>query len=110
MILQILIVPYQSIIFIVLNNQLAKYAKFHITYNDPALVLKITPLKTYISFQAALTNLNKSMVLLMQIITWSSSLNMSNLDDMNQGTILHVITKQICSLYEAECHLQIPQD
>ena len=37
-----------SIIFIVLNNQLAKYAKFHMTYNhdnDPALVLKITPLK-----------------------------------------------------------------
>ncbi len=57
MILQTLMPPYQtnrltkvmdrilSIIFIVLNNQLAKYAKFHITYNDPALVLETTPLK-----------------------------------------------------------------
>ncbi len=29
---------------IVLNNQMAKYAKFHMTYNDLALVLEITPL------------------------------------------------------------------
>ena len=58
MILQILMVPYQtkrstkvmdrilSIIFIVLNNQLAKYVKLQMTYNDPALVLKITPLNS----------------------------------------------------------------
>ena len=34
-----------SIIFIVLNNQLAKYAKFHMSYNDTVLVLGTTPLK-----------------------------------------------------------------
>ncbi len=34
-----------SIVFIILNNQLAKNAKFHMTDNDPALVLEITPLK-----------------------------------------------------------------
>ena len=37
--------PHPTIIFVVLDNQLAKYAKFHMTYNDPALVLEITPLK-----------------------------------------------------------------
>ena len=33
-----------SIIFVVLNNQLAKYAEFHMTYNDITLVLEIFPL------------------------------------------------------------------
>ena len=30
---------------VALTNELANYAKFHMTYNDPALVLEITPIK-----------------------------------------------------------------
>ncbi len=49
--------PTSSCIFIVLHNQLAKYTKFHMTYNDPALVLEKTPLKHFMHFRLALTHM-----------------------------------------------------